>query len=200
MKSYKKIAIIFTLTTIAVIAIFSNSISIAFSHKVSNQVNIGDKAPDIMMKSPNDSVISLSSIKGKLVLIDFWASWCGPCRGENPKVVAIYNNYKDKKFKATLNLNSVSHPGLVTKINAKGFTVFCVSLDKDKASWKNAIIKDGLIWPYHVSDLKFWNNSSAIVYGVNAIPANFLIDNNGIVIAKNLRGSSLEAKLKELAE
>ena len=200
MKTYKKLALITILTSLIAFSLFSNNISVAFSHKASNIVNIGDKAPEITMKTPNDSVISLSSIKGKLILIDFWAAWCGPCRKENPTVVAAYNNYKDKKFKASLVLDPANNPKKATKVKAKGFTVFSVSLDRDKTAWENAIIKDGLIWPYHVSDLKFWSNESAKTYGINSIPANYLIDNNGIVIATNLRGSFLEAKLKELAE
>jgi len=150
---------------------------------------IGNKAPELNFKSPSGKKISLystkgDSIKGKMVLIDFWASWCGPCRMENPTVVKAYNQFKDKKFK-----------------NAKGFTIYSVSLDKNQNDWVNAIEKDGLVWKYHVSDLKYWQSEPAAIYGVKTIPSNFLIDKNGIIVAKNLRGQQLIETLKSfLAE
>jgi peroxiredoxin len=137
-------------------------------------VAVGDEAPDFTLNSPEGQDIALSSLRGKYVLIDFWASWCGPCRMENPNVVKLYNKYKDK-----------------------GFAIYGVSLDKDKAAWLGAIKKDGLTWT-HGSDLKFWNSAVAQTYGVNAIPATYLLDKDGKVIAKNLRGASLEAKISEL--
>jgi len=132
-------------------------------------------APQISMKDPEGKTINLHDLKGKYVLIDFWASWCGPCRKENPNVVRLYNEYKDK-----------------------GFTVFSVSLDKDANAWKAAIAKDGLIWPNHVSDLLMWDTPMTQLYGFNSIPHTVLIDKTGKIIGKNLRGPSLEQKLREI--
>lgn len=129
---------------------------------------VGSVLPDFKQNDVNGKSVSLSSLKGKYVLIDFWASWCGPCRAENPNVVKAYNAYK-----------------------AKGFTVLGVSLDQDKSKWLEAIKKDGLAWT-HVSDLKYWNNEVAVKFGIQSIPANFLIDPNGVVIGKDLRGEDLE--------
>lgn len=137
---------------------------------------VGSLAPDFTQTDVNGKPVTLSSLRGKYVLIDFWASWCGPCREENPNVVRAYQKYK-----------------------AKNFTILGVSLDRpnDKDAWLSAIKKDGLEWT-QVSDLKFWSNAAAQLYFIQSIPANFLLDPNGKIIAKNLRGTDLDDKLAEL--
>jgi len=135
---------------------------------------VGQPAPDISLPTPEGQTVALSSLKGKYVLVDFWASWCGPCRQENPNVVRMYQKYKDK-----------------------GFEIYGVSLDESKDKWVNAIAKDKLTWP-HVSDLKGWNSSAAVKYNIQAIPQTLLLDKEGKIIAKNLRGKPLEDKIASL--
>lgn len=134
---------------------------------------LGAEAPEISQKTPDGEVANLSDLRGKVVLVDFWASWCGPCRRANPGVVALYNKYKDQ-----------------------GFEVFGVSLDGKKARWEAAIKKDKLTWT-HVSDLKKWQSGAAADYGVRSIPQTFLLDKEGRILGKNLKGKALEAKIQE---
>jgi thiol-disulfide isomerase/thioredoxin len=145
--------------------------------EVERKTAIGASAPDISLTDSDGKIRKLSSLKGKVVLIDFWASWCGPCRKENPNVVSIYGKYHDK-----------------------GFEIYSVSLDKERNSWLAAIAKDNLTWPNHVSDLKYWKSEGAAAYGVTAIPFTVLVDKKGKIVAKKLRGEELENKVKELCK
>ena len=137
-------------------------------------VAIGSQAPELNMPDVNGNMFALSQLKGKYVLIDFWASWCSPCRAENPNVVKAYATFKDKNF-----------------------TVLGVSLDKDKNAWLTAIKADNLTWP-QISDLKWWNSAATSLYGLTSIPFNVLVDTQGKIIATNLRGADLEKKLTEI--
>ena len=140
----------------------------------SKRLGIGQVAPEIALPNPEGDTVELSSLRGQYVLLDFWASWCKPCRVENPNLVKAYKRFNDK-----------------------GFEIYQVSLDKKRSAWENAIEKDNLDW-VHVSDLKFWNSSAAKTYNIQSIPASYLLNKKGEIIDKNLRGDALQKKLHEL--
>jgi peroxiredoxin len=154
----------------------TNEHSVQFSDMVDKMkvTAIGQVAPEIALPDTTGQIVKLSSLRGKYVLVDFWAKWCGPCRQENPNVVKAFQKYKNN-----------------------GFTVFGVSLDRSKQDWMRAIAEDNLTWT-HVSDLKFWQSEAAKAYNVTGIPFSLLLDQNGVIIAKNLRGRALDAKLAEI--
>ncbi len=158
--------------------LISNTYYKALLDRVSvlESVAVGKQAPDFTQNDTSGNPVSLSSFKGKYLLVDFWASWCGPCRGENPNVVKLYADYKNK-----------------------GFDILGVSLDQKKDAWLKAIEEDHLTWN-HVSDLKGWGNEVAKLYGVSSIPHTVLLDKEGKIIAKNLRGEELRAKIAELLD
>ena len=166
---------------IILVTIFLLSTGAKGQAEVETGIHIGQRAPELVFESPAGEMISLSSIRGKMVLIDFWAAWCPPCRRENPNLVNIYRQYKDKEF-----------------VNGSGFTIYSVSLDRSKEDWTAAIENDSLEWESHVSDLKGRQSVAAIEYEVRSIPLNTLIDGNGIIVSVGLRGSYLGNKLKEL--
>jgi thiol-disulfide isomerase/thioredoxin len=153
-----------------------NDFGYAIKEYVANEklFGYGQEAPNFIQNDPSGQPVELKSFRGKYVLVDFWASWCGPCRKENPNVVEAYNHYKNKNF-----------------------TILSVSLDRDKQKWLQAIAQDELSWT-HVSDLGFWNNAVAKLYRIQSIPQNLLLDPDGKIIGKNLRGETLDNFLSQV--
>jgi thiol-disulfide isomerase/thioredoxin len=150
-------------------------VEMMYNQHLGNSAAVGKTTPDIILPRPNGETLKLSSLRGSYVLVDFWASWCGPCRRENPNVIKLYNQYKDK-----------------------GFTVYSVSLDENKDAWLGAIASDGLVWPNHVSDLTRWNSPVVKAYQIQGIPHTVLVDPQGKIVDVGLRGAELEQKLNEI--
>lgn len=167
---------------LATLALVAGVLFTASAQYENTTIKIGQKAPELAFPNPAGETLKLSAInKDRYVLIDFWASWCGPCRMSNPGLVALYKQFSNKKFK-----------------NAKkGFTVINFSLDKDKGAWMDAIKKDNLYWPYHMSDLRYWDSKGAAMYGVQFVPQSFLIGPDGKVIGMYSRAEMAQEDLNK---
>jgi thiol-disulfide isomerase/thioredoxin len=170
---------------IALVVLALASFSFANAQYTNTKIEVGQKAPELAYENPQGKVLKLSEInKKRVILLDFWASWCGPCRMANPALVEFYKKYSAKKYKGAKN----------------GFTIVSVSLDKSKEPWIEAISKDKLEWPYHMSDLGGWQSKTAAEYGVMFVPQAFLIDGNGVIIGKYNRAEDCVKDLEKLMQ
>lgn len=158
----------------------SLSIAMTSCQNTDGRLMNGMQLPDIELPDADGNMISLSSLQGKMILVDVWASWCTPCRKQNPKIVSIYNKYKNTEFEG-----------------ADGFVVFNISLDSDREAWLKAIKDDKLAWPYHVSELKGWDSKAVETYKIDAVPTSFLIDETGMIIGTDLTTRELEKILQK---
>lgn len=168
---------------ILTVLFFAGALSLTVKAQYQNdKIKVGEPAPELAFPNPDGDTLRLSDIyKKRIVLIDFWASWCGPCRRANPRLIQLYKEYKDKKYEDAKN----------------GFTVLSVSLDQNKDKWVAAILKDSLDWQYHMSDLKAWSSEAAQLYGVSFIPQAVLVGPDGVVIGKYTNAEQAEAELKK---
>ncbi len=178
---FKPLSIALSVAALTIFIVgFTNSTMMSRFEEQGNILKIGDKAPDLVYKNPAGNTIRLSDLKGKIVLVHFWGSFAEGSKRENPNVVRLYQKYKTAKFQ-----NDVT------------FDIFSVSLDKNETDWKNGIKNEGLVWKNHVSDLQFWKSAPAQTYNVNSIPAFFLLDENGTIIAKGLSVSQVQSALEK---